>query len=301
MLAAYVLMCLIYGTTFLAIKLGLQSGVPPFLFAGIRFGAAGVLILLFLYVRKAAFPRTVKEWFDLAGLGTCMTGIPFAALYWGEQYISSGLAALLTASGPMMVLLINLVVEKKTPVIRQYAGLLIGGAGIYLVVLPHLQIGYSLEWLIGAVAILLSEIAFAWGAVFSKRLLSSGLAPLAVNGFQMAFGSLGLLILSLLFEPHDAGAFASTTVWGSLVYLAGFGSIVASGIYYWLVKRTNPLFPTTWVYVSPVIALFVGALLLNEPIYPASIAGTVMIISGVVLTNLPDLQNLRQAKQAGRA
>jgi drug/metabolite transporter (DMT)-like permease len=79
---------------------------------------------------------------------------------------------------------------------------------------------------------------------------------------------------------------------GTLLYLIVFGSIIASGIYYWLVKRINPLFPSTWLYVSPVIALLVGHFLLNEPISPASVAGTLLVIMGVVVTNLDDLKKL---------
>lgn len=299
MLIAYVVMCLIYGTTFLTIKVGLSAGFPPFMFAGLRFGTAGLLILLYLYLRRRPVPQNKRDLLDLAQLGVCTTFITFAALYWGEQHISSGLAALLSAAGPMMVLVFNLLAERKKPTGLQVAGLLLGAFGLYLVVLPNLQFGVTRHWFLASAGILLSEIAFAWGAILSGRLLSRGLAPLSVNGFQMLFGGMGLLGLSLLSEPLRFDFAAPLAAWGSLLYLTVFGSMVAFGIYYWLVGKTNPLFPTTWVYVSPVIAMFVGALFLDEPLRPAGIAGAALIIAGVVLTNLQDLRKMmRKAASA---
>jgi drug/metabolite transporter (DMT)-like permease len=292
MLVAYLLMCLIYGTTFFAIKLGMLSGFSPFFFAGIRFGAAGLLILCFLIAKKKPLPASRNDFRDLLSLGFCMTFLPFAALYWGEQHISSGLAALLTAFGPIVVVLFGLLYERKPLILWQWIGLALGFAGIFLVVFPQLLIGFSLSWLIGAAVILLSEIAFAWGAVFSKRLLSNGLTPLTVNSFQMLYGSLGLLALSLLFEPVRFVGTDPATAIATLLYLIVCGSVIASGIYYWLVKRTNPLFPTTWLYVSPVIALFVGNWLLEERLYPSSLVGTALVIAGVVLTNIRDWQQI---------
>jgi drug/metabolite transporter (DMT)-like permease len=108
----------------------------------------------------------------------------------------------------------------------------------------------------------LSEIGFAIGAILSKRLLSNGVSPITVNGFQLLFGGMGLLFLSGFCEPFPRFGPLPAGAWGSLVYLTLFGSVIASGIYYWLIESTNPLFPSTWFYVSPVIALFVGALVL---------------------------------------
>lgn len=292
-ISAYLLMCLIYGTTFLAIKLGMMEGFAPFFFAGIRFAAAGLLVIGCLLAVKAALPRSKRAYVDLIRLGICMTFLPFAALYWGEQHISSGFAALLTAFGPISVFLFGLLLERKRSAALQWLGILLAMFGLYLVVLPNLDIGVSAAWILSAAVILLSEVAYAWGAIFSKRLLSQGITPMAMNGFQMFFGSLGLLLLSLIWEPEPLPSAATPTAIGSLLYLILFGSL-ASSLYYWLIKRTNPLFPSTWLYVSPVIALVVGYLVLGEPIYPLSAAGTVLVIAGVVLTNLPDWKDGRR-------
>ncbi|MBO8165045.1 MAG: EamA family transporter [Brevibacillus sp.] len=291
---AYLLMCFIYGTTFMAIKVGLVAGLPPFWSAGLRFATAGMLIIGYLLLCKRALPARKNACFGLLRVGMCMTFLPFAALYWGEQHISSGTAALLSATGPVHVVVLGLLLERKRPVPSQQWGLAVAILGLFLVVLPNLEWGASAEWFVSAAVILLSEIAYAWGALVSKQLLSDGLSPLSVNGFQMFFGGLGLLLVSLLFEPAPASVAAAQAI-GSLMYLIVFGSIVASGIYYWLVNRTNPLFPSTWLYVSPVIALIVGWWALGEPIDPVSVLGTLLVISGVVLINLKDWQEWRRS------
>ncbi|MBA4494900.1 DMT family transporter [Paenactinomyces guangxiensis] len=302
MIYAYIFMCLIFGTTFLAIKVGIQSGAAPFMYAGVRFAAAGVMILLYLIIRKISFPKELKSYLNLAFTGLCMTAIPFGALYWGEQYVSSGMAALLTATGPFMITAIQSVNEKRLPHFVQFAGLCAGLIGVYLVVLPHLEAGFSSVGLKGALAIVGSEFAFALGTIRSRKLLARGMTPLMLNGFQMFFGSLGLILASLLFEtnPFSLSGGSGLAI-GSLLYLILFGSIVAQGIYYWLVQRTNPVFPATWLYLSPLIALLVGFLFLNERVHWLGITGSLLILAGVFLTNFKDWRKMLRLRQSERS
>jgi drug/metabolite transporter (DMT)-like permease len=107
MLLGYAVMCLIFGTTFLMIKIGLQDGMPPFLFAGLRFFIAGALILLMIYWRKSAKILPMRVYVEIAAIGWLMTSIPFAALFWAQQYIASGLAALLVATAPIFTTILS--------------------------------------------------------------------------------------------------------------------------------------------------------------------------------------------------
>jgi drug/metabolite transporter (DMT)-like permease len=288
----YVLMCLIFGTTFLAIKLGINAGFAPFMFAGLRFGTAAILILAFLGIKKIQFPRSLTVYVELAYVGICMTGITFAALYWAEQYISSGLAALLSATGPLMLLIMGMLVDRKKCSFMQLIGAFVGIIGVYLIVLPKMEGGMTNSWLQGAIAIVTAEFFYAIGAIHSRRILSGSMTPLMMNGFQMLFGSFGLIMASFCLESQPFGMVDLTQAIVSLLYLIFIGSIVAQGIYYWLVKATNPLFPSTWLYVSPVIALFVGYLILGETAHPISIIGAFAVLGGVYLTNYQQLKGM---------
>jgi drug/metabolite transporter (DMT)-like permease len=137
---------------------------------------------------------------------------------------------------------------------------------------------------LGKWVIIGSEFFYALGALRAKVLLNS-ISPLAFNGLQMFFASIGLFILSLIFEDWSSVSMTTTSV-GAVLYLAVVASILASGIFYWLVKETNAVFPTTWTYVSPIIALGVGALFLGEAITSSDLVGGVLVLAGIVSPNL---------------
>jgi drug/metabolite transporter (DMT)-like permease len=299
MLPAYLLMCLVYGTTFLAIKVGLSAGFPPFLFAGVRFFFAGLLVLGGLWVRRVALPRDRQTLGALALIGLGNTFIPFACLYSAQRYLPSGVAAMLTSTGPALVTLFLIALERRRPEPLQWLGLGVGLAGVWLLMLPTLQPGsYPRATLVAAGSVLLAQVAVAWATVYSKRVLSRGVAPLAMSASQMVVGGAGLLLLSLAVERGSLGFLASgdaPRALSALAYLMVMGSMVASGIYFWLVKRTGPVFPSTWLYVSPMLALLLGAVVLGEPLQASSLSGAVLVLAGVLLTNVRMLLSRRAA------
>jgi len=301
MLPAYLLMCLIYGTTFLAIKVGLSAGFPPFLFAGVRFLLAGLVVLAVLRARGVVLPRGRESLRSLALIGLGNTLIPFACLYSAQRYIPSGVAAMLTSTGPALVTLFLIALERRRPEPLQWVGLGVGLAGVWLLMLPTLQPGsYSSATLVAAGTVLLAQIAAAWATVYSKRVLSRGVAPLAMSGAQMVFGGAGLLLLSLAAERGPLLFTDAPRALAALAYLMVMGSMVGSGIYFWLVKKTGPVFPSTWLYVSPMIALLLGARVLGEPLQASSLGGAVLVLGGVLLTNAKVLLARRAAVPAAR-
>lgn len=284
MYLAYGVMCLIFGTTFLAIKVGVDAGIPPFFFGGTRFLAAGIAVGLFMYCRKkpVRLPRT--QVIDALYVGVMMTTALFAALYWGEQYISSGLAALFAAATPALIALIQWYKKENELAAVQKAGLVIGFTGVALAIFPSVVVADN-AWAVWAIiAILAGELCAAMGAVRSKQALQKTSDVFLFNAYQMVFGGVGLLLLSLIFESPGAVQINETVMYAWL-HLTVLGSMVGHGIYYWLVKKSGPVFSSTWTYVSPIIAQGVGYWWLNEPITVLSALGLLLVLTGVQLQN----------------
>jgi drug/metabolite transporter (DMT)-like permease len=290
---AYSLVCLIFGTTFLAIKIGVDAGAPPFFSAGLRFFTAGAVLFLFMALKgKASFSLLLRK--EMLFTGAALTFGTFAALYWAEQYVSSGLAAVLSATGPMMILLMQMAfLRQKAPAYSLF-GCIIGFTGVLLLVLPSLAVDVSPLWLIGCIAVLIGECCYAAGAIYSKKVIAafSGVSPVALNAAQMMYGGVLLFLLSLATEKvHPAFLFSFKTA-GSLLYLTVIGSMVGHTLFYWLVAKTNPVFPSTWLYISPPIAVGAGILFYGEAITWLTMLGVFTIIAGTVLVNAGALKQM---------
>ncbi|WP_028589620.1 DMT family transporter [Paenibacillus massiliensis] len=282
----YIVMCLVFGTTFLAIKIGVEAGLPPFLSAGLRFLVAGILMYSWMKLRgKAQWSLLLRKEMLLTGLG--LTFGTFAALYWAEQYVSSGIGAILSATGPLMIMMIQTLLLRQPMSVRMLAGCVTGFAGVVLVMLPGLSIAGGGLWMWGCIVILVGELCYAAGALYSKRVIVQFQEshPVALNAVQMMYGGLLLGILSCFTEAWDYTAITvSPAVW-SLVYLTVIGSMVGHSLFYWLVARTNPLFPATWLYISPPIAVGLGVVFYGEHVTWMTWAGVVLIVSGLLTMN----------------
>lgn len=295
LLAGYLLMCLIFGTTFVAIKVGILGGFPPLLFAGLRFLLAGLMTLALVRMRRIPLPRSVREYKDIALVGLSSTTITFGGLFWAEQHISAGLAAILTAAAPLLVLLIQQGVSKIRGM--QWFGIAAGLVGVALVMGPSLTAQGQWITLISAVTLFLGEASHAWGSVRADQIMKRAVEPLALNAFQMLFGGLGLLIGSVAVEPLG-GLQISSDAWWALAFLTVIGSVVARGLFYWLIARTGPLFPSTWTYVAPLITTMIGAWFLGEQVTAGTLAGVAFVLGGVGLTDLTTIMSLfRPAKK----
>ncbi|GGG00636.1 transporter [Paenibacillus albidus] len=292
-LLAYTLVCLVFGTTFLAIKIGVDAGAPPFFSAGLRFFVAGaVLFLWMVYKRKVRFSLLLRK--EMLFTGATLTFATFAALYWAEQYVSSGLAAILSATGPIMILLLQTALLRQKAPAHSLYGCIIGFIGVMLLVLPNLAVDVSPLWIVGCIVILIGEFGYAIGAIYSKKVSTnmSEVSPIALNAAQMMYGGALLFILSLATERVHPEFLLSLPTAGSLLYLTVVGSMVGHSLFYWLVSKTNPVFPSTWLYVSPPIAVGVGVLFYNETVNVITILGIVTIIAGTVLVNASALRKM---------
>ncbi|MFJ8516810.1 DMT family transporter [Lysinibacillus xylanilyticus] len=289
----YFFMCLIFGTTFLAIKIGVDAGVPPFLSAGLRFFIAGLLLFSFMVWREKTTIRLLfrKEMF-FTGIG--LTFGTFATLYWAEQYVTSGIAAVLSATGPMMIIVIQTFILKQKGSWKSFIGCVVGVIGVTLLILPSFSLDISPFWMVGCFAIILGEFFYASGTIYSKQVIRKfeTTSPIALNAAQMMHGGILLIILSFFTENIQLDYLLSPASIGSLLYLTIFGSMIGHSIYYWLVSRTNPVFPSTWLYISPLIAVMLGVIFYHEYVSWLTGIGTLTIIVGTVLVNFETLRKL---------
>ncbi|MFJ7729435.1 DMT family transporter [Neobacillus sp. NPDC097160] len=293
----YFFMCLIFGTTFLAIKIGVDAGVPPFLSAGLRFFIAGLLLFsMMVWKGKTTILLLFRKEMFFTGVG--LTFGTFATLYWAEQYVTSGIAAVLSATAPMMIIVIQTFILKQKENRKSLIGCVVGVIGVTFLILPSFSIVVSPFWLVGCFAIIIGQIFYASGTIYTKHVIRKfeKTSPIALNAAQMMHGGILLIILSIFTENIQSDDLLSPASIGSLLYLIIFGSMIAHSIYYWLVSRTNPVFPSTWLYISPLIAVILGVILYHEYISWLTGIGALTIIVGTILVNFKTLRELLLGK-----
>ncbi|MDF2572012.1 MAG: protein of unknown function transrane [Sporomusa sp.] len=283
MYIVYSVMCLIFGTTFLAIKVGIDAGAPPFLFAGTRFFFAGLIVLVTVKCLNGEIGVKYGSRQDVLSVGIFMTAIMFGCLYWGERYISSSVAALLAATTPIMIAVVEWFQGARENVWIKGSGLLISFIGVGVAVLPALGIDVTKEAVLAVVVILAAEVGCVFGTMTSKKILAAGVSPFVLNGWQMVIGGMMLVLLSVVTE--SAAVDINYEVTFSWLYLVILGSLAGHGSYYWLVRRAGPLLPSTWTYISPVIAQFVGYYFLAEYVSGYSFFGLGLVLCGVYIVS----------------
>ncbi|WP_160725236.1 DMT family transporter [Bacillus sp. USDA818B3_A] len=292
-LIGYLCMCLIFSTTFLAIKIGIDAGVPPFFSAGLRFLIAGLILFAIMVIkRKAPIGLFFRKEMLLSGVG--LTFGTFATLYWAEQFVPSGMAAVLSATGPVMILLIQTFILKIKANTSSFIGCLVGIVGVFLLILPSFTFHMDLVLLAGCLLIIVGEVFYASGTIYSKKVINQfvdQVSPIALNAVQMMHGGILLMILSLVTEDVHLDALVSPAAIGSSIYLIIFGSMLGHSLYYWLVSKTNPVFPSTWLFVSPILAMVLGVVFYHEAVSWVSGAGALTIIIGTVIISLPNLKS----------
>jgi drug/metabolite transporter (DMT)-like permease len=277
----WLLLCLIWGSTWLFIKLGLED-LPPFTFAGIRFVIASAILFAIIKARRLSFPRTRSDWLLLAVTGVLSFSLNYGLLFWGEQYISSGLAALLQATIPAFGLVIAhfyLPNEQITP--WKIFGIVMGVAGVGVVFSNQLHIAGS-RALAGSLAIVIGAACAAYANVLVK-VRGAKLDPAILAGGQMLFGLIPLLVIGIPLEGNPLQFHWTRMAIIALFYLAIVGSVVAFLLYYWLVQHMDVTKTMLVALVTPVIAVILGVIVLHEELNWRMFAGGAMIISGIGL------------------
>ncbi|MCI0330568.1 MAG: EamA family transporter [candidate division Zixibacteria bacterium] len=278
---AIVLMCLIWGLTWVAIKIGLED-LPPFLSAGVRFVIASALLWPAILLRRVPLPKTWPELRSILVPGFYFYSINYALVYWGEQFIGAGLAAILFASIPFVVALMAhymLVNEKIT--YSKLLGLSVGFIGIVVVFYGGLHFGPKSYW--GMLALLGCSLSCAYANILVKRDLHHT-DPMLATAIQMTLGAVSLLGFGMLAESWKNFHLTPRAV-GSLLYLSIFGSAVAFSLYFWALKKTEATKLSSIAFVTPLVALVGGHLILDEPVSGRLAAGSLLVLAGILIIN----------------
>jgi drug/metabolite transporter (DMT)-like permease len=273
--AAWILICVVWGTTYLAIRIALET-MPPMLMAGIRWVAAGAILLAFLMVRRRPIPGR-QAWPGLALLGVLMTGFGNGGVVWAEQTISSGLAALLVAAIPFWMVSIDRLAPRPEPLrIARVTGLVVGFFGVFLLVWPELDHPRQGS-LPGIAATQLACVGWSIGSIYSRRRQKDE-DVMAAAALQMLFGGTVLLVVGGLLREWPA-LHVNTRTLSAIIYLVAAGSIAAYSAYLYALKHLPVSTVSLYAYVNPIIAVSLGTALLDEPFSPRiAVAGCVVLV-----------------------
>lgn len=282
LLALYI----VWGSTYLGIKVAIET-IPPFFHASIRFLISGMILVIWQRSAGHAMP-TRKQWVSAAIIGTLLLLGGNGLVSWAEQFIPSGIAALIIGSMPMFLVVAEALRPNGVkPTWRAIIGLLIGFVGIFILVGPAEISGSSTKLnTFGVIALLGACVTWASGSVYSKT-ADLPKSSLMNTGAQMLMGSVSLLIVSLLTgELHgwDIAAVSSRSIYG-LTYLILVGSLIGFASYGWLLQNAPISLVATYAYVNPIVAVFLGNWIGNEPLEPRIWIAAAIIIGSVIFIN----------------
>jgi len=287
-LLAFAIIYFVWGSTFLAIRVGVRE-VPPFLLAGMRFFAAGAVLYAWMRARGTASP-TRREWAASALLAVLIFVLDYGLLFWAEQRVPSGIAAVMMATIPLFMALAEIVflrTQKLTP--RLGIALLVGIGGVGVLVGRSANLGAGAINASGAIALVVAAISWSLAAVLTRKLPSPASRVMS-SGAQMLAGGLLLTVTAAVlgefrgFHPRAV----SSGAWLALAYLIVAGSIVGFTAYVWLIHHEPPTKVGTYAYVNPVVAVVIGYALGGEALGARTVLGTFLVlVSVVVITTTP--------------
>ncbi len=272
----------IWGASYLFIKVG-GAEIPPFTFVEGRTLIAALALLVAMRWRGETLPRTRREWLPLVAMGIFNGVIPYTAITWGELYISSGLAAILTATMPIFtILLAHWFTRDEKLTALKIVGILVGFVGVVVLFLDELTRGLRIEFW-GQLAVVIAAASYALATIIARKFLN-GVSHLVASTGQLASAALWMLPLSLAFD-HPLALRPSLVAIGSLAILALLGTAFAYLLYYWLIEHTGATRTSLVTYLIPITGVLLGALLLHEPLRLDALVGLALIIAGVGLVN----------------
>jgi len=281
---AFLAVYLCWGMTYLAMRIAVRD-IPPHLMSGARFLVAG--LVLYLWTRGRGDPKpTATQWRSAAMVGGFLLLGGNATVAWAEQQVPSGLAAVLIAVAPIWMVAFEWARGGPRPGKRVIAGLILGLAGVALLVSPEGDSATQVN-LIGAAMLVLASASWAWGSVVSK---SAPLpkSPFLATSMEMIGGGVLLLLTALAvgqvahFRPTEVSAHA-VLAW---LFLVVFGSLVGFTAYIWLLGVTSIAKAGTYAYVNPIVAVFLGWAILDEPVTGRTLIAALVILVGVALVNI---------------
>ncbi|HEY6641531.1 EamA family transporter [Povalibacter sp.] len=286
-LAAFAGIYIIWGTTYLAIAIAIQT-LPPFISGAIRFLLAAALMAAWLRLRTP-HPFAGVNWPAAALCGVLLAGIGNGFVIWAQQGIPSGIAALIVAAMPVTVLMLDWVwFSRRAPTRQGLLGTAIALGGVTTIVLHTRTISGDASPM-HLLAMMAAVVGWSFGTLLQKRAAGKD-QVFSFTGAQMLFGGVFQLVLSFLdgewarFDP----AAVSLSSWLAVLYLVVFGSLIGLTCYLWLLTRVAASKVTTYALVNPIVALILGALVLNEAITSTAVIATLLVLFGVSLVLFQD-------------
>lgn len=290
-LLVYALLCFIWGSTWLAIRFGLESLTPVFS-AGLRFSLASLMILLLMKIKKISL-QTDRESIRLYILmGFFSFVIPFGLVYWAEQFVPSGMAAVLFAVYPFCVVIFSyLRLPGEQIGFYKIAGTVLGFTGI-VVIFSDSFTGDLTVYILGMLAVVLSGMMQAWIAVSIKK-FGHHLHPLSMNFIPMVIAGISMILIGYFSEDLSKIKIDENAIL-SILYLACFGSVVTFTGFYWLIKRMNIVILSLLAFITPIVALILGYFVYGEELSLRHFSGTALVLTGIAGANLDNLLKLKK-------
>jgi len=291
-LLAFAIIYLVWGSTFLAIRVGVHE-VPPFLFAGMRFLAAGIFLYAWMRVKGTPSP-TLRQWAAASLLAVLIFVLDYGLLFWAEKRVPSGIAAVMMATIPVFMALAEIIfLRTQKLTLRLGLALLVGLGGVMVLVSRSASFGEGPIDTSGAVALVVAAVSWSLAAVLTRK-LSLPESKVMSSGAQMLAGGILLMLTAATlgeFRGFHLSA-VSPGAWLALVYLIGAGSIIGFTAYVWLIHHESPTKVGTYAYVNPVVAVFLGYFLGGEGLGARTVLGTLLVlVSVVVITTTPKEAN----------
>jgi drug/metabolite transporter (DMT)-like permease len=285
-LLAFAIIYFVWGSTFLAIRVGVRE-VPPFLLAAMRFFIAGVVLYGWMIARGERSP-SVRQWMSVSLLAVLIFVFDYGLLFWAEQRVPSGIAAVMLATIPAFMALSEIIfLRARRLTVRMGMALLIGIAGVAVLVSPWSSLSGTAVDPIGAVALIVASINWSVASALTRK-LSLPSSKVMSSGAQMLAGGVFLTIAAALlgefrnFHPSTV----SRGTWFALLYLIIAGSIIGFTAYVWLLHHESPTKVGTYAYVNPVVAVLLGYLLGGEALGFRTILGTAFVLTSVLVITL---------------
>jgi drug/metabolite transporter (DMT)-like permease len=282
-LLAFAIIYFVWGSTFLAIRVGVRE-VPPLILAAMRFFVAGVVLYGWMIARGERSPSG-REWRSACLLGIVIFVLDYGLLFWAEQRVPSGIAAVMLATIPVFMALSEIIfLRTPTLTIRLVLALLIGIGGVAVLMSRSLNLGGAPIDKMGAVALIFASISWSVASALTRKLTLPA-SKVMSSGAQMLAGGVFLAVTAAAlgefrnFHPWSV----SREVWFALLYLIVAGSIVGFTAYVWLIHHESPTKVGTYAYVNPIVAVLVGYFLGGEALSMRTILGSLFVLVSVVV------------------
>ena len=282
-LLAFSIIYFVWGSTFLAIRVGVRE-VPPFLLAGMRFLVAGAVLCAWMRVRGTASP-TAREWGGASFLAVLIFVLDYGLLFWAERRVPSGVAAVMMATIPVFMALAEIIfLRTQRLTLRLAVALVVGMCGVGVLVGRSVSLGGAAVDTAGACALIVAAISWSVAASLSRKMPLPESKAMSSGAQMLAGGVLLTLTAALLGEFRGFRVQAvSREAWLALAYLIVAGSIMGFTAYVWLIHHESPTKVGTYAYVNPVVAVLVGYFLGGEALGPRTIVGTALVLVSVVV------------------